>query len=1420
MTGAATPAYSLDAPPTVRELLQNPSRVIDGLYHSNPNQSVSGASKLTTRGGSRSQPASGTTPTVAGNASFPRKTPGNNDSNILKATDGDSDYLDLKGTDGDNGYIDLAGADMESDYIDSGGADGDSSEDGDSEKTSSARKIKSKVNKHTERKIQVGGIRFKTFLLGKNETRDFKNIPKSSMDQFIGNFIMNYRNLKTGEDVEPDTLSAAFRTLNHYLKRNGCDYDIYDDEEFSGCHQVLTSRRKELTGRGKGNRPNRAKPLTKNHENALFASGEMGMEGPRPLINMMWYGYVKCVGFSQAGDEARQLTWGDIRLHEGTQHGDYLEWNDRLIKSKNDLDANYVTKVFADTENPSRCFVQAYKLYRAKRPVEALHLSSPFFLMIRRYINPSSHRWYKNNPLGINTLNSLMATMAKNLGWQGKYTNNSAKITYLNQMVDDDVDPVSVTQVSEQHSEDMNHPLSSTSTQTPICGSGEQVKSEQGLGLTAASKFDRKSSDGDCMSVDPRDTCHGNSDSIDPKVTAQVDESSDSISLRGAGGDNDTMDARGTDGDNSEYDDSDSEPTVGSRRNRNTERKIRQGGARFRRFLHEKNERRKLKDIPKSVIDCMIGNYIIDYKNLKSGDDVEPATLSGAFCALNNVLRRHGCDYDIFKDKDFTACRKVLKTRKKELTKMGRGKKPNRSKRLTKKHEHALFSSGEMGMHTPVALTNMMWYGYVKCLDVLQHVQGHDANRQLMWGDLQLREGGDEGDYLQWDERLLKDGKDSDTHGDSFVGTLFANTQDPTRCFVQAYKLYKSKRADDMLEPDSPFFLHIVSNIHADSPVWYKNKPLGKNTLNSIMGKMATNLGWKGKFTTHSARPSLRKKGIGCGVAQASLNQPTISQPIFQPPVALTGDQAAESVDPRGTDGDTSENDDSDGEKTPNSRKLKSKNTERKINEGGSRFTTFLFGKNETRDFKDIPKSTMDQLIGSYIMDFRNLKTGEDVEPETLSVAFRILNTYLQRNGCDYDIMDDDDFSLSRDVLEGRRKELFEKGKGRRQNRPQHLTEDHENALFSSGEMGMEGPRPLINMMWYCYVKCLGFSRACERPSHLTWGDLQLHEGGEQGQYIEWNDRLIKSKSEVSTNFVTKVFADTDNPSRCFLQAYRLYRSKRPSEMLHPDCPFFLQVRPKVDSDTPVWYKSQSHGINHLTNLMNKMAKNLGWEGKFTAKSCCNIKTLDDSGCAPGMLLAQVSDENSGQGVVQQADEEMSTVWGTNVGLSTHTPGLHNYLSVSHPFLCQECGSCHQTLGKLNIHLRAKHKVDVRKDADTLSFSQPFLCQDCGSCHQTLSKLNIHRRAKHRESTLPQLSTTTSEDLFTPVSSATNASSADSATHMATQLLHAQSDDQFRLTHPDPHMMEYSHAQGETLIELPDNSAGPDPGIWAGLVMP
>ena len=223
-----------------------------------------------------------------------------------------------------------------------------------------------------------------------------------------------------------------------------------DDREFETSRKVLASKRKELKQKGKGNRPHAAEAITSEERGILKQKAVIGLQSPRQLLNQVWLNNSTLFGI-RGGTESHNLRWGDIKLKKTDQGREYLEYNERLTKTrtsetKSDQRA-FPPKQFAHT-NKDSCPVEAYKEFAHHRPKEALRDDAPFYLCINYSRHDGSNKWYKCQPMGENSLRSIMRTMAERGDLTGRKTNHSARKTTCTTLLHNGVAPTTIQQLT------------------------------------------------------------------------------------------------------------------------------------------------------------------------------------------------------------------------------------------------------------------------------------------------------------------------------------------------------------------------------------------------------------------------------------------------------------------------------------------------------------------------------------------------------------------------------------------------------------------------------------------------------------------------------------------------------------------------------------------------------------------------------------------------------------------------------------------------------------------------------------------------------------------------------------------------------------------------------------------------------------
>ena len=162
----------------------------------------------------------------------------------------------------------------------------------------------------------------------------------------------------------------------------------------------------------------------------------------------------------------------------------------------------------------------------------------------------------------------------------------------------------------------------------------------------------------------------------------------------------------------------------------------------------------------------------------------------------------------------------------------------------------------------------------------------------------------------------------------------------------------------------------------------------------------------------------------------------------------------------------------------------------------------------------------------------------------------------LEESGYGYSLIRSDEFKMSKKVLEARRREVKQSGRGNHPNRAEALTPEDENRLWEVSQLGMSTPSQLMNTLWYFNTKLLGFRGSHESRQLLNRGGgyiaLVCDVNGKK--WLELNERETKTRTGNGTHlrpFKPKMFVNPTCEERCPIRAYKLYAAKRLSDFVH-----------------------------------------------------------------------------------------------------------------------------------------------------------------------------------------------------------------------------------------------------------------------------
>ena len=311
--------------------------------------------------------------------------------------------------------------------------------------------IEGQKSLNTVRKTERDCFRFSKYIFDRHgDNTPIEELDANMLDIYLGEWLMSLCK-PDGTNYEPDTLTAFHRSIDRYLREHSYEHSIITSKEFQMSKQVLQTKRKQLSAQGLGNHPHKSEVLTLTDEDILWTSGQLGFHNPQALFNTVWFLNTKLFGF-RGGHENRQLKWGDISLHKDSDGDEYLQFRERLAKTRqgNSGSRAFAPKAFANKENPSRYPIESYKLYKAHRPSNYVDPESPFYVAVNNtWLPNTTYAWYKKAPMGQKTLSSVMKVMAEKAGLHDKkLSNHSVRRTMCTTLLQEGVAPNIIAQLS------------------------------------------------------------------------------------------------------------------------------------------------------------------------------------------------------------------------------------------------------------------------------------------------------------------------------------------------------------------------------------------------------------------------------------------------------------------------------------------------------------------------------------------------------------------------------------------------------------------------------------------------------------------------------------------------------------------------------------------------------------------------------------------------------------------------------------------------------------------------------------------------------------------------------------------------------------------------------------------------------------
>ena len=262
-------------------------------------------------------------------------------------------------------------------------------------------------------------------------------------------------------------------------------------------------------------------------------------------------------------------------------------------------------------------------------------------------------------------------------------------------------------------------------------------------------------------------------------------------------------------------------------------------------------------------------------------------------------------------------------------------------------------------------------------------------------------------------------------------------------------------------------------------------------------------------------------------------------------------------------------------------------------NANTTKSTTFWFNvltkwcreRQFSEKIEEYEPADLNNLLEQFYAEVKN-KHGEDYEPDSLKIMLTALDRHLKDKGYAFSIVRDREFSSSKQVLDGKAKQLRLAGRGKRPNKARQVSNEEEEELWQSGKLGDGSPETLINTMWWLLTQHFGL-RGRQEHHGMRMDDLHIARGEDGLEFVEFAEGPTKTRpgglNFKHRQFQPRMFAT--GGQRCPVGLFRQYVSRRPINMQNTG-PFYLSIKTNRRVDERTWYKVQPMGVNKINSMM------------------------------------------------------------------------------------------------------------------------------------------------------------------------------------------------------------------------------------------
>ncbi|XP_034093410.1 zinc finger MYM-type protein 4-like [Gymnodraco acuticeps] len=263
---------------------------------------------------------------------------------------------------------------------------------------------------------------------------DFGTVSKPELNSLLRQFYGSVRNTK-GQQYAISTYVSLRAGINRFVNdppysRAWC---LMKDNEFTTSNNVFSGLIKSLRRAGQ-DKTEHHPAITNEDLEILRKSRAMDPNTPRGLLNKVWFDIQ--LHFGRRGKEGlRKLTPQSFVVKRDSAGTKYvtMAFNEETKNHKCHNDRERQNRRGAMFEEPGNalCPVASFEAYLSTLPESA----KAFYHHPRKSVKPGDAVWYSMEPLGVNSLGSMMTRISEEAGTT-RYTNHCVRSTCIQRLAE------------------------------------------------------------------------------------------------------------------------------------------------------------------------------------------------------------------------------------------------------------------------------------------------------------------------------------------------------------------------------------------------------------------------------------------------------------------------------------------------------------------------------------------------------------------------------------------------------------------------------------------------------------------------------------------------------------------------------------------------------------------------------------------------------------------------------------------------------------------------------------------------------------------------------------------------------------------------------------------------------------------------